>query len=354
MSCKLGSTNVTWKIDPQDLVEVYPLLLLDYESSGKIQFHNQDNTMKATAVTSKSINKGEKDSVMTPMGLTTYHTHPNSCYETEKVIWGWPSGEDIAQTMLWALDGNLIHIVFSVEGPYIIEVNPCFIVFMKSLDNEKRGALYHWIQEIGRATHELRTVAANRACAIKPEDWVDFVNSLFVCQKRKKPVISCSQPTVFSKNKLVRENLDVYLRKFGGTKVKFPGISGNGWLEDKVHETSVDKFVELFEEIRKMNHSFKCGTKHLSGSPQMPKKWKRGGIFHCTFVNHATSLAQQKASRKKADWVGNYHSWITKRILLDPCGCGTLPVAVFPEMKGRCTENSVKKFRKDTFEDKGE
>ena len=265
MSCTVGSQNVVWEIKPEDIEKVYPLLSLDYESSGKIYFEKKDNKMKAQTVTTKSINKGESDSVMTPMGSTTYHTHPNSCYVGEKVIWGWPSGEDIAQTMVWALGGNLIHIVFTVEGPYVMEVNPCFVVFMKSaqMDDTLRGALFHWIQELGRSTHGLRTVDVNRKCKIGPDDWVKFMNSLFVTQKKnnpgKRPVISCTHPRVFSQNKLVRQEMGDYLKMFGGSVVKFPGITAEGNFHDSEKKMSVKDFVKLFEKITSIEHSFKCG-----------------------------------------------------------------------------------------------
>ena len=54
----------------------------------------------------------------------------------QKTIWGWPSGEDLARSIEFAINGNLCHIVFSVEGTYVMEVNKYFIqYFMKGKKN---------------------------------------------------------------------------------------------------------------------------------------------------------------------------------------------------------------------------
>jgi len=67
--------------------------------------------------------KGEASSVKTPHGLINYHTHPRQCYIDEGTTYGWPSGEDMAINMMYAKRGTLVHIVFTLEGSYIIKTN---------------------------------------------------------------------------------------------------------------------------------------------------------------------------------------------------------------------------------------
>ena len=59
---------------------------------------------------------------MTPRGIINYHTHPVIAYRSENAVYGWPSGEDMTQCINFAKDNTLVHIVFSLEGAYIIHV----------------------------------------------------------------------------------------------------------------------------------------------------------------------------------------------------------------------------------------
>ena len=66
---------------------------------------------------------GNYASVLTPLSVVNFHTHPLQCYIDAETIWGWPSGEDLAQCLNFAEDNNLTHIIFAIEGTYVIDVN---------------------------------------------------------------------------------------------------------------------------------------------------------------------------------------------------------------------------------------
>ena len=105
------------------------LLLEQNEFGGIIEFENNncrivDGEMVCDkSYSSHSIEKGNSSSVSTPLGRVNFHTHPLHCYISGDVIWGWPSGEDMGQCIRFAQMGNLYHIIFSLEGTYVVVVN---------------------------------------------------------------------------------------------------------------------------------------------------------------------------------------------------------------------------------------
>jgi len=126
MPCERSKTTVNWVLS-KDFIEKIKLSLKNdlVEIAGKILF--EDDICNKPVCNKRSsnfkINKGDKDSVSTPHGIINFHTHPKRCYEDSDCIYGWPSGEDMAQCISFAKRGNLIHIVFTLEGAYIIKVN---------------------------------------------------------------------------------------------------------------------------------------------------------------------------------------------------------------------------------------
>lgn len=130
------------------------LLLEKNEFGGIIEFENNncrivDGDMVCDKLYSNhSIKKGNSSSVDTPLGHVNFHTHPLHCYISNNVIWGWPSGEDIGQCIRFAEMGNLYHIIFSLEGTYVIVVNKKLI----NLTHENISS----IETIFKLTHKYR------------------------------------------------------------------------------------------------------------------------------------------------------------------------------------------------------
>lgn len=139
------------------------LLFLKVESAGEIEFKDtsckiNSNNIKLcdkTMTTKLKFKIGDNDSVMTPLAIVNFHTHPLNCYIEGKTIWGWPSGEDLGQCLNFANDNNLTHIIFAIEGTYIIDVNKYFLHYIQT--NKKLFTLIkNNIQEIFKLSHKHR------------------------------------------------------------------------------------------------------------------------------------------------------------------------------------------------------
>ena len=116
---------------------------------------NDDDTIKTVKK-----NTGSETSVYTPNNVINFHTHPIHAYNNGKTTWGWPSGEDMRETLKFALAGNKAHLVFTVEGLYTIQINPCKINKMKELlDDTERGILIFMIEEYFKTTHNFRGIS---------------------------------------------------------------------------------------------------------------------------------------------------------------------------------------------------
>ena len=148
MECKVYNKNVGWIINKNFINQIKLSLEKDkIEIGGSILFEdiNCKNGICDKESSKIHIVNGRAQSVKTPNGIINFHTHPRQCYIDENTTYGWPSGEDIGQTMEFAEDGNLVHIVFTLEGAYIIKV-------LKLLDEQDIEKL----EDLLKITHEFR------------------------------------------------------------------------------------------------------------------------------------------------------------------------------------------------------
>jgi hypothetical protein len=148
MKCKIYNKNVGWIINENFIDDIIHSLYTDkIEIGGSILF--KDTNCKKGVCDKEStqihIVNGKGQSVKTPNGVINFHTHPRQCYIDENTKYGWPSGEDIGQTMEYAKTGNLVHIVFTLEGAYIIKV----LKILTDSDIDK-------LEELFKITHEFR------------------------------------------------------------------------------------------------------------------------------------------------------------------------------------------------------
>lgn len=128
-----------WVISRETLMKIYPLMSKNYEVGGKFTFPANSKTGEIKRRTShKKIHtmNGDKDSVQAPLGILNFHTHPISCYLQEDTVWGWPSGEDVRESLLFGLRGSFAHAIPSVEGVYILQTNPCILTSLNNLCSE--------------------------------------------------------------------------------------------------------------------------------------------------------------------------------------------------------------------------
>jgi hypothetical protein len=204
-NCKVSDRQVKWSISANEIDnEITPLLKKGLpEYSGTLVFKDYNCRNGLCDKTLKEIQKsGDSgvDSVATPLAYVNYHTHPKSCYLSEDVKWGWPSGEDCRVCLEFANNKNLAHIVFTIEGAYVIN---CLKVPQKNT--------WFFIEEVLKLTHKFRSNGNDREIVsefnkelLNPlgiynrwpnakEQWLDFVNILtpnmakFLCSLYKLP-----------------------------------------------------------------------------------------------------------------------------------------------------------------------
>lgn len=152
------------------------LLYLDIECAGTIEF--TDTTCKLNSNNEKICDKtttkvdyknGNKDSVSTPLAVVNFHTHPLSCYIDAETVWGWPSGEDLAQSINFANDNNLTHIVFAVEGTYIMDFNKKLLNYLRT-NKKLLNIVTKNVEEIFKKTHKHRMIINDSNPKITLED----------------------------------------------------------------------------------------------------------------------------------------------------------------------------------------
>jgi glutaredoxin len=132
-----------WTIHPKVLEKLYPLLYKHTETGGKFTFpvNKKGVVERVTSVTKFQTTNGASDSVRAPEGLANFHTHPFSCYVSEGCVYGFFSGEDVRETILFAMKGSLVHLVLAVEGVYSLQINPCVLTNFIHLEPEIKRLL---------------------------------------------------------------------------------------------------------------------------------------------------------------------------------------------------------------------
>jgi len=220
-TCKIHNDNVTWTITRKNIQPILlgtdtkkGLLFLNVESAGEITF--DDTSCKLDINQTKICNKesnnikyknGNKDSVDTPLAVVNFHTHPLSCYIAAKTIWGWPSGQDLYQCINFAIKNSLTHIIFSIEGTYIININQTLI---NNPLFKKDKVLHKNVEEIFSMTHKHRMYYNGKASVTLEKEF----NEIFL-----KPVGLSSKSNILYSwlslvNNLTVQNLIILSNKF--------------------------------------------------------------------------------------------------------------------------------------------
>jgi hypothetical protein len=243
---------------------VFEQLGKKYEVAGTIYCDDSDNPVHV------DITKGEADSVYTPNHVINFHTHPVSAYNNAVTVWGWPSGEDLRESLKFALAGNKAHLVFTVEGLYTIQVNPCKLKKMKELLNSHdRGILVFMVEEYFKTTHNFRGVdevngLAKKGILITPYSFVDFANSFnlnnLLCQKTQthKNLKRGNLSKVGHTGIHSKEN-DNMMKYSGLNNEPFSKIPSEGFpeIDDNfsIKTTTAKKFIDEsdFSDLRSIN-----------------------------------------------------------------------------------------------------
>jgi hypothetical protein len=275
----------------------------NHEMSGVIYCDNNNNVVGVNKT------KGESDSVYTPNNVINFHTHPVSAYNNGGTVWGWPSGEDVRESIKFSLAGNKAHLVFSVEGLYTIQISPCKIKKMKQLLNdEERGVLIFIIEEFFKSTHNFRGVQevnglAKQQMFINPYSYVDFVNTFdLVNLINAKKIVHKQLPTESTENIghtgiHGTENINHY--SFGSStftripNIGFPDISGK-----HIENQSIKEYVnkEDLKELRKIDQNGQESSLKIKTVDEL--------------IDRLQSILSKFSSTKcEINWNNNKHAW---------------------------------------------
>lgn len=328
----------------------------DHEISGVI-YCNDDNQIISVNKT-----KGDADSVYTPNNVINFHTHPSSAYNNGKTVWGWPSGEDIRETIKFGLAGNKAHLVFSVEGLYTIQISPCKIKKMRELLNDQeRGVLIFAIEEYFKTTHNFRGIdevnkLSHNDVSINPYSYVDFVNTFDLVNLLKnqdyKKIILQETENIGHTGIHGTNNINHY--SFGNSRfvkipnVGFPDINGNKistkslknyirqqdlkdlrkidekGQEESFRVNSIDKILEILHNIFEKFNVQNCNIKWNSTN--------NNGWF---FVNFFPSN-----NYREGDYLRN-KVYVTPNIKVDVTTDIEPFIRIFSNKKEGCTVNQI-------------
>lgn len=335
--CSLDpNTTMDWIIPPDILdnedpkKSIFKSLFDNVEYAGAFQTHvektcNDKNVCKHKHKSVlKELNRGSASSVSTADGYCNFHTHPFSCYEGEKTIWGWPSGEDMRETIGFMLRNNLYHLVFTMEGIYVIQVNPNFLKpFLEINDDSTRGTLVSCIESYFKATHGHRGSEYNKQFRVAPDlnkddltsarygicmpqDWINFANNFtldnFISSKKNK----CSRH-------LPCNGVPDYDNKTTTTMSGIEYIEQNGFehynmsKDGKITNSKKKKInpEQIIDNLESLNTTFKNIDNIIKYGNE---EWKQGQWFKCEiFYNEFKCNGMEYINFK--DWMNTCISY---------------------------------------------
>tara|TARA_B100000963_G_C22590151_1_gene655092 strand:- start:429 stop:1151 length:723 start_codon:yes stop_codon:yes gene_type:complete len=229
--CTIYNKKVSWTIDGEFIEKINKHLVKDKnEIAGKILFTDYDcqNNICDKKISNYKISEGNGSSVYTPYGIINYHTHPKKCYTDEDAVFGWPSGEDMRQCLSFADKNNLVHIVFTMEGAYIIKV-------LNIIDNKHRGIM----EDILKYTHIFRSS--------------DQSNQLEKFKKYMKPIKKINN----------NNTVKIWLDLINNLNLKQIYILNN-YLNNKNLKIPNDNNKIFNVELKKYNKSLKFNANYIS------------------------------------------------------------------------------------------
>lgn len=298
--------------------DVFPVMYHPYEYAGAftLDYLSGKNCSSGVCIGEhshksevKQCNKGQSTSVKTIDGYCNFHTHPLDCYKGENTIWGWPSGEDMRECVGFALRGNLVHMVYTMEGIYTIQLNPNIVSFIISDNNMKelipeiknpnltRGIIINLIESYFKATHGHRTSEYNeqhhkkvsntktKSCLTSnsfgvcmPKDWVDYANSFTIGSllknhpKKCSTVLPCNGFPEYTKRNSTTLDLRDYLKRYGFEMYE---VNKDGKIYETKSKINVEKI--LIDNIDRISQIFNSIPNQLSYGSE---KWNQGQWFN--------------------------------------------------------------------------
>lgn len=170
-----------WKISKKNVNDILKLLKQerDNEAAGSITFDDE------TISENYNVRLGNTVSVETPNTIFNFHTHPIGAYVENEAIYGHPSGEDIRESIRFSLNGNICHIVFTIEGLYTLQIQPVFIKWLTTLKPSERGFIISCIETFFRQFHIKRTLQYVEKYGINNYNPFVFIDITNTCTLRK-------------------------------------------------------------------------------------------------------------------------------------------------------------------------
>jgi hypothetical protein len=359
MSCSIDNTTVVeWTLDPNHVEEMYTYLYDNVEHGGEVLL---DTTTKKSYKVVRS-SKGKTDSVDAPDSIVNWHSHPINCYNNEKTVWGWPSGEDMRETLVYGLRGSACHIVPSVEGTYTMQPNPCIISGLINIDNTVnpddypelnkhknwgnflRGFIVATIEIYFRSTHVFRTTDYMKKYQdVSAHDFVDFAN-IFKLENifSKQPIkgcskLGCNQILKYENKRMSQIPFEKYVSEY----------EADAWVYyiDKNGESSKSK-TKYLGLLNKGGKELIQNIMIGSNCAIPVKKWHTAHVFQIklynnkVFYNGKWSVYDRMNFDDKLGFLKGGHT--EKDIVLDD---RTIKFKLF-DLKGNCTYNNIKSHMK--------
>lgn len=376
-SCSINNKKILEWTAPHT-EQLFTLLSKNTETSGELPI---DTVNKKTTKNITVIN-GSEAAVEAPESMVNYHTHPATCYLNEKTVWGFPSGEDTRESLLFGLKGSIAHLVVAVEGTYVCQVNPCVIDNLINLDIDKntvnpkilrmisrashngskysindfyRGFIVLCVEIYFRSTHAFRTAEYAEYKVISPDDYVNFCNNFNFKNMFKKDnikectEIKCNKVWTFEKS-LKQVSLEKYIDDYESDQNVYICSKGGSI---KISNVNIVKFIKNggLEPIK--NYNFTYSNKH----PDIKiDKWFLTKIFYhkveCVCEGngngsrHISGLYKKLSNEDKQIVLMK----IAKNGVNGANGANGVimtkeqdPVFYFFDVNGNCDHNSIKK-----------
>lgn len=225
----------------------------DYNENNKNYFYYSENKHN----NNKS---GNNKNVRPELSLINYHTHPLICYQEQKTIYGWISGEDISATILLSLFGNKGHITLCLEGVYFLKIVNEFTEFLKKQDISYREKIIKSIEEYFKETHSYRCKEHikkenKKGREITPYSFLNLVNNFKLSDLIKSEKVKPEK----NKNNLCKKDIHKYFKLDKDTKYILQEIQKKNkkifnkkvlkcdFIETKLFLENPEKFIKVRE-----------------------------------------------------------------------------------------------------------
>ena len=306
------------KVSKDIIKKLIPYLFKNYEYSGALNFSLDKITHLNKYIECKSIKnlkRGDNASVHVTKGTINFHTHPQACYKDEQTNWGWPSGDDMRECIRFMFDGTICHLIFTLEGIYTIQVNPCILKYLKNemgqfgkSEDYARGIFISLIETYFKATHGHRCYIENLKLEqkgkpiCKPEDWVKFANNFRFSNLQKGRGNSCSK--ALNCDGFPIENgrsmkLEDYLNNFQFEQWNY---NKNGVAKMGKNDNHIDFIKKNFKKFEKLFDNA-CPSSYGN------EKWERGQIFNVKFYSNCFKFHGSNGFKSYDTWF----NWIKRQ-----------------------------------------